>query len=128
MLTHLLLATALVLCFDGRALWLPLAAAERGGTGDCHRELWGMANRAPFDRFPPIIPTNRTPERHQVLPNEAIIQVVGSQLCDQWVPPTDRVMRLGQHLRTLMSPIPRTNDSPTPVPAVDLINDPTHRL
>jgi len=128
MLTHLLLATALVLCFDGRALWLPLAAAEEEAPATATVSFGVWQTEPPFDRFPPNNPNDRTRNDHQVLPNEAIIQVGGAVnfVISGFHQPI--VYEVGTAPEDIDVINTTTTTGPTPVPAVDLINDPTHRL
>jgi len=128
MLTHLLLATALVLCFDGRALWLPLAAAEEEAPATATVSFGVWQTEPPFDRFPPNNPNDRTRNDHQVLPNEAIIQVGGAVnfVISGFHQPI--VYEVGTAPEDIDVTNTTTTTGPTPVPAVDLINDPTHRL
>ena len=78
MLTSMMLATALLLCFDGRALWLPLAAADEEAPANATVSFGAWQTEPPFDRFPPNNPNDRTRNDHQVLPNEALIQAGGA--------------------------------------------------
>ena len=128
MLTHLLLATALVLCFDGRALWLPLAAAEQEAPATATVSFGVWQTEPPFDRFPPNNPNDRTRNDHQVLPNEAIIQVGGAVnfVISGFHQPI--VYEVGTAPEDIDVTNTTTTTGPTPVSAVDLINDPTHRL
>jgi hypothetical protein len=67
LLTHMTLATALVLCFDCRSILLSPAAAEQGSAQKRPIQTRESPENAtvsfgtwqtepPFDRFPPIIP------------------------------------------------------------------------
>jgi hypothetical protein len=127
-LTHMILATALVLCFDGRALWLPPAAAEEEAPANATVSFGVWQTEPPFDRFPPNNPTDRNRNDHRLLPNEAILQAGGAVnfVISGFHQPI--VYDVGIQPEDIDVNNTTTTTGPTPVPAVDLINDPTNRL
>jgi hypothetical protein len=99
LLTHMTLATAVVLCFDCRSIVMPLAAAEQGSANgqpfqtlqaeitqiqqtldappDNATVSFGAWQSTPaYDRF--NNPTDRTPNDHVLLPNEAVVKAGGA--------------------------------------------------
>lgn len=127
-LTHMLLATALVLCFDGRALWLPPAAAEEEAPANATVSFGVWQTEPPFDRFPPNNPNDRTRNDHRVLPNEAIIQAGGAVnfAISGFHQPI--VYDVGTQPEDIDVNNTTQTTGPNPLPRVDLINDSTHRI
>jgi hypothetical protein len=128
LLTAMMLTTTLVLCFDGRALWLPLAAADEEAPANAIVSFGAWQTEPPFDRFPPNNPNDRNRNDHQVLPNEALIKAGGAInfVISGFHQPI--VYEVGTQPEDIDVNNTTTTTGPTPVPAVDLINDPTNRL
>ena len=128
LLTHMLLATALVLCFDGRAIWLPLAAAEEETPAHATVSFGAWQTEPPFDRFPPNDPNDRNRNDHRLLPTEAILTAGGAVnfVISGFHQPI--VYAVGTQPEDIDVNNTTTTTGPTPVPAVDLINDPTNRI
>ena len=128
MLTSMMLATTFTLCFTGQAFWLPLAAADEEAPASATVSFGVWQTEPPFDRFPPSNPTDRNRNDHQVLPNEAFINAGGAVnfVISGFHQPI--VYDIGTQPEDIDVNNTTTTTGPTPVPAVDLNNDPTNRL
>ena len=111
------------------------AAAEQGSangqpflTENVTVSFGAWQTEPPLDRFPPNSPTDRNRNDHVLLPNEAIAKAGGAVnlVISGFHQPI--VYDVGTQPGEVNAALTTTTTGPTPLPKVDLINDPNHRI